>query len=145
LPPGFSELGGAEDLDRFLPDSDVVVICCHWTPETTRLFNDDRFALMKKGSILVNVARGEIIDEDALIAALDRDHLRGVVLDVYVGEFERNPPQRLWSDPRVLITPHISGNSDEDRHASIDLFRENLRAYIDGGTLQNVIDWERGY
>jgi glyoxylate/hydroxypyruvate reductase len=145
LPPGFSELGGPADLDRFLPDSDFVVIACQWTPETTRLFNKDRFDAMKRGAVLVNVARGEIVDEDALADALARDHLRGVVLDVYVGEFEHLPPARLWSDPRVLITPHISGASDVDRHRAIDLFCENLRAYLDGRPLRNVIDWERGY
>ena len=67
------------------------------------------------------------------------------MLDVYVGEFERPPLDRLWADPRVLITPHVSGNSDQDRHGAIDLFRDNLRAYIDGNPLQNMIDWERGY
>jgi glyoxylate/hydroxypyruvate reductase A len=145
LPPGFSVLGGAGDLDRFLPESDIVVICCQWTPETDRLFDKNRFPAMKPGSVLVNVARGEIVDEDALVEALQRDHLRGVVLDVYVGEFEHEPPARLWSDPRVLITPHISGVSDQDRHGAIDLFCENLRAYLDGKPLRNVIDWERGY
>jgi phosphoglycerate dehydrogenase-like enzyme len=52
---------------------------------------------------------------------------------------------RLWSDPRVMITPHISGASDQDRHGGIEIFRDNLRAYIDGGELRNVINWERGY
>jgi phosphoglycerate dehydrogenase-like enzyme len=145
LPSGFSELGGPTDLDRFLPDSDFVAICCQWTPETTRLFNKDRFALMKKGSVLVNVARGEIVDEDALAEALDQGRLRGVVLDVYVGEFEHLPPARLWSDPRVLITPHISGASDDERHRGVDLFCDNLRAYLAGRPLHNVIDWDRGY
>jgi len=145
LPPGFSELGGAAELDQFLPDSDFVVICCQWTPETNRLFNTDRFALMKAGSVLVNVARGEIVDEEALAAALARNHLRGAALDVYVGEFEHLPPQALWSDPRVLITPHVSGASDEDRHGGIDLFCDNLRAYLGGRPLRNVIDWARGY
>jgi phosphoglycerate dehydrogenase-like enzyme len=145
LPEGFSELGGAGDLDRFLPQSDFVVICCQWTPETTRLFDKDRFAAMKPGSVLVNVARGEIVDEEALADALARDHLRGAALDVYVGEFERTPASRLWSDPRVLITPHISAASDRDRHGAIDLFCDNLRAYLKGAPLQNVIDWERGY
>jgi phosphoglycerate dehydrogenase-like enzyme len=145
LPPGFSELGGPEDLDRYLPDSDFVAICCQWTPETDRLFDRDRFARMKSGSVLVNVARGEIVDEDALADALERDRLRGVVLDVYVGEFEHPPPARLWSDPRVLVTPHVSGASDQDRHGAIDLFCDNLRAYLDGRPLRNVIDWERGY
>ena len=145
LPSGFIEIGGAADLDRFLPDSDIVVICCQWTPETNRLFNKDRFAAMKPNSILVNVARGEIVDEDALADALAGDHLRGAALDVYVGEFEHAPMGRLWSDPRVLITPHISGASDEDRHGGMELFRENLRAWIDGRPLKNVIDWARGY
>lgn len=145
LPPGFSAIGGAGDLDRFLPDSDIVVICCQWTPETDRLFNKDRFALMKPGSILINVARGEIVDEDALADALARDHLRGAALDVYVGEFDHAPTARLWSDPRVLITPHISGASDQDRHGGIDLFCENLRAWLDGQPMRNVIDWQRGY
>jgi phosphoglycerate dehydrogenase-like enzyme len=145
LPPGFDELGGPEDLDRFLSESQFVVICCQWTPETDRLFNERRFAAMRPGSVLVNVARGEIVDEDALADALQQDRLRGVVLDVYVGEFEHPPPAQLWSDPRVLITPHVSGASDEDRHGAIDLFCDNLRAYLEGRPLRNVIDWERGY
>jgi glyoxylate/hydroxypyruvate reductase len=145
LPTGFSELGGSADLDRYLPDSDFVVICCQWTPETTHLFNRQRFALMKQGSTLVNVARGEIVDEQALVNALHADRLRGVVLDVYDGEFEHPPPAELWSDPRVLITPHVSGASDEERHGAITLFCDNLRRYLDGKPLQNVIDWERGY
>jgi phosphoglycerate dehydrogenase-like enzyme len=145
LPPGFTQIGGPIDIDRFLPDADVVAICCQWTPETDRLFNHDRFAAMKPGAILVNVARGEIIDEDALVAALASDHLRGAALDVYVGEFERPPSELLWSDPRVVITPHISAASDDDRHGGIDLFRENLRAWIDGRPMHNVIDWARGY
>jgi glyoxylate/hydroxypyruvate reductase len=145
LPPGFDELGGPEQLDRFLRESHFVVICCQWTPETDRLFDRDRFAAMRPGSVLVNLARGEIVEEGALADALARDRLRGVVLDVYVGEFEHPPPKRLWSDPRVLITPHVSGASDEDRHGAIDLFCDNLRSYLDGRPLRNVIDWERGY
>lgn len=145
LPPGFSDVGGADELDEFLPHTDMAVICCQWTPETTGLFNKRRFASMKPGGIFVNVARGEIVDEDALADALEQGQLRGAALDVYVGEFERPPMERLWSHPRVLITPHISGASDQDRHGAIEIFRDNLRAYIGGGELKNVIDWERGY
>ncbi len=144
-PTGFNELGGPSDLDRYLPSSDFVVICCQWTPETDRLFDKDRFALMKAGGVFVNVARGEIVVEDALADAIESGHLRGAALDVYVGEFEHPPPARLWSDPRVLITPHVSGASDEDRHGAIDLFCDNLRAYLNGRPLRNVIDWHRGY
>lgn len=145
LPTGFSEIGGPADLDRFLPASDAVVICCPWTPQTNNLFDEDRLAAMKAGSVLINLARGEIVDEEALADALQRDHLRGAALDVYVGEFERPPMARLWSDPRVLITPHVSGASDQNRHGAIDLFCDNLRAYLDGRPLRNIVDWERGY
>jgi phosphoglycerate dehydrogenase-like enzyme len=145
LPAGFSEVGGPGDLDRLLGVSDFVAVCCQWTPETTRLFNGQRFAVMKPGGVLVNVARGEIIDEQALIDALAHDQLRGAALDVYIGEFEGAPRSELWSDARVLITPHISSISDAERHGAIEIFCENLRSYLDGRPLRNVIDWQRGY
>lgn len=145
LPAGFSQLGGNDDLDRFLSESDFVAVCCQWTPETTNLINAERLAKMKPGSVLANVARGEIVDEAAVADALARGHLRGVVLDVYNGEFTGPPPDALWRDPRVVITPHISGASDESRHGAIEIFCENLRAYLDGAPLRNVIDWTLGY
>lgn len=145
LPEGYAEVGGVGDLDRFLRESDFVVVACQWTPETTGLIGAERLALMKPGAVLVNVARGEIVDETAVADALATGHLRGVVMDVYDGEFERAPPAALWQDPRVLITPHISGVSDDNRHAAMNVFCENLRAWIDGAPLRNVVDWELGY
>jgi phosphoglycerate dehydrogenase-like enzyme len=145
LPEGFSRLQSPERLHALLAESDGVVICCQWTPETTGLFGRDAFAAMKPGAILVNVARGEIIDEEALIAALAAGRLRGVALDVYVGEFEHEPDRRLWDDERVLITPHVSGGSDVSQHRGIDLFCDNLRAYLEGRPLTNVVDWADGY
>jgi phosphoglycerate dehydrogenase-like enzyme len=145
LPGGFSRLESPERLHALLEESDGVVVCCQWTPETTRLIGREAFAAMKPGAILVNVARGEIIDEEALIAALAAGTLRGVALDVYVGEFEHEPDRRLWDDERVLITPHVSGGSDMRQHRGIDLFCDNLRAYLDGRPLANVVDWADGY
>lgn len=145
MPLGIHELGGPDQLDDFLARSDFVVVCCQWTPETTNLFNDRRFAAMKRGTVFVNVARGEIVDEDALCRALESDQLRGAALDVYVGEFEQPPPERLWSNPKVLVSPHISAGSDRPNLRPVDIFCENLRAYIDGQPLRNVIDWHRGY
>jgi phosphoglycerate dehydrogenase-like enzyme len=145
LPTGFARMGTTAELDAWLAESDFVIICAQFTSETSRLIDKDRFAAMKRGAILVNVARGEIVDQEALLDALKRNHLRGAALDVYVGEFERMPPEALWSDPRVLITPHTSGAADDIRHGGVDLFCENLRAYIDGTPLKNVIDWARGY
>ena len=145
LPAGFSVMGGTDDLDRFLGESDFVVVCCQWTPETTNLIDSRRLAAMRPGAVLVNVARGEIVDDAAVADALARGRLRGVVLDVYNGEFDGPPPAALWRDPRVLITPHISGASDVSRHGAIEVFCENLRAYLDAAPLRNVIDWKLGY
>jgi phosphoglycerate dehydrogenase-like enzyme len=145
LPAGFSRLEGPERLLALLEESDGVAVCCQWTPETTKLIGPEAFAAMKPGAILVNVARGEIIDEEALIAALAAGKLRGAALDVYVGEFEHEPDRRLWDDGRVLITPHISGGGDKRPHRGINLFCDNLRAYLDGRPLINVIDWPAGY
>ena len=145
LPDGFSRLEGAHRLHELLGESDCVVVCCQLTPETTNLINADAFAAMKPGTILVNVARGEIVDEEALVGALAHGKLRAVTLDVYVGEFEDEPDRRLWDDPRVLITPHISGGTDVPQQRPIELFCDNLRAYLAGRPLVNLIDWERGY
>ena len=97
------------------------------------------------GRVVIDNGRATMLDEDALYEALQSDHLRGAALDVYVGEFEHLPDPRLWQDPRVLLTPHISGGSDASIHGGIDLFCDNLRAYLAGKPLQNVIDWQRGY
>jgi phosphoglycerate dehydrogenase-like enzyme len=145
LPEGFSRLEPADRLLELLAESDAVAVCCQWTPETTNLIGPAAFAAMKPGAILVNVARGEIVDEAAMIAALDAGRLRGVVLDVYVGEFEHEPDRHLWDDERVLITPHVSGAFDGPWVRPIELFCANLRAYLDGEPLANVIDWARGY
>ena len=145
LPEGFSRLESADGLLDLLPESDAVVVCCQWTPETTKLLNHTAFAAMKPGAMLVNVARGEIIDEAALLDALLDGKLRGVALDVYTGEFEREPDPRLWDDPRVLITPHVSGGTDVPHQRPVDLFCANLQAYLAGRPLVNVVDWERGY
>ena len=145
LPAGFAEIGGPADLDRFLAAQRLCRDLLPMDAGNRPAVQCRPLCLMKPGSVLVNVARGEIVDEEALADALRRDHLRGAALDVYVGEFEHPPPAHLWRDPRVLVTPHISGASDENRHGAIDIFCDNLRAYLDGRPLRNVIDWQRGY
>ena len=142
---GFSEIRGAGGLLHLLAESDFVAVCCQWTPETEHLIGREAFAAMKEGAVLVNIARGEIVDEEALVAALAAGKLRGAALDVYVGEFDHAPDPRLWGDERVLLTPHISAASDVGSHRGADLFVENLRRYVAGAPLRNVIDWPRGY
>jgi phosphoglycerate dehydrogenase-like enzyme len=100
---------------------------------------------MKLGTVLVNIARGEIVDEEALLQALTEGRLRGVALDVYIGEFERPPDSRLWDHERVVVTPHVSAGTDVFEHRGVNLFCENLSRYLAGLPLENVIDWERGY
>ncbi len=142
---GFVEIRGADGLLDLLAEADYVAVCCQWTPETEKLIGREAFAAMKEGAVLLNIARGEIVDEEALVEALASGRLRGAALDVYVGEFERPPDPRLWSDPRVLVTPHISAASDVNTHGGNDLFVENLRRYVAGEPLANAIDWDRGY
>jgi phosphoglycerate dehydrogenase-like enzyme len=141
----FDRIDGPEQLNAFLSESDYVVVSCQWTEATTNLLDDDAFAAMKKQAIIVNVARGEIIDEAALLRALNSGHIRGALLDVYVGEFESPPPSVLWSHPQVVITPHTSGHTDASRRRSTELFCANLRRYLSNEPLENKIDWSIGY
>jgi len=145
LPPGFARLESSHLLHDLLGESEFVVICCPWTKETTHLIDRAAFAAMKSGTVLVNIARGEIIDQEALLHALAKGRLRGVALDVYVGEFEHQPDSRLWDDERVVITPHVSAGTDVSEHRGVNLFCENLTRYLEGLPLENLIDWERGY
>ena len=141
--PSFAEVREPDALHELLARSQFVAVCCQWTPETDGLIDANACAAMPDGSVLVNVARGEIVDEQALVASLDR--FRGVALDVYVGEFERTPPSELWGHPNVVVTPHVSAGSDVGTGRPVELFVDNLRAFVDGRPLRNVIDWDRGY
>jgi glyoxylate/hydroxypyruvate reductase len=145
LPPGFTRLEPAQRLHELLAESEFVAVCCPWTKQTTNLIGTAAFAAMKSGTVLVNIARGEIIDEEALLQALAEGKLRGVALDVYVGEFERPPDPRLWDDERVIITPHVSAVTDVSEHGGVKLFCDNFVRYLEGLPLENVIDWRRGY
>ena len=142
---GFESVASQDQFKSILSESDYLAICCQWTKETEKLINDNTLEVIKDGSVIVNIARGEIIDEDALVRALAKNKIKGAALDVYVGEFESPPDNRLWDDNRVLITPHISAASDINTHRGNELFLRNLKRYIANETLDNIIDWNRGY
>ena len=142
---GFERVASQDQFKSILSESDYLAICCQWTKETEKLINDDTLEVIKDNSVIVNIARGEIIDEDALVRALAKNKIKGAALDVYVGEFERPPDNRLWDDNRVLITPHISAASDINTHRGNELFLKNLKRYMANETLENIIDWNRGY
>lgn len=134
------------DLKEMLGECDFVALCTPATPETVGLFTAEVFAAMKPGTIFINVARGEIVDEAALVAALESGHLAGAYLDVFSGSEEGEQPSlALTSLPNVVITPHISVRADIPQAFSLDLFCQSLRKFLDGEQIENVVDWARGY
>src|SRR3989454_620796 len=126
-PEGVSRLGSSDGLYALLGESDFVAVCCQLTAETEGLINRAAIAAMKPGAGVINVARGEIIDETGLPEGLANGQIGGAALDVYRGEVEGDSDRGLWDDPRVLITPHVSGETDVNLHRGMDLFCDNLR------------------
>ena len=122
-------------------------MCAQLTPETTGMIDSGVSAALKPGAVLINIARGEEVDEDALIEALIGGNLRGAILDVYEGELAGRPPRpELLELPQVLLTPHISGRGDPTTwEPNRRLFADNLRRFLLGQPLLNVVDRQRGY
>ena len=139
------ELYPPSALHEVLAQSDVVVVASQLTAETHRLMNADAFAAMKPGAFLVNVARGELIDEAALADALRSGQIGGFAADVYDGEFEHGPPAALLAFENVIITPHTSGMTELPATGPLEILCENLRRCLAGQPLLNLVDWERGY
>ena len=139
-----SKIFGPDALDSLLPDADVVAICLPLTPQTRGLFDAARLGRMRRGSILINVARGAIVHTDALVAALKAGALGGAALDVV--DPEPLPTEHpLWSLPRVLLTPHVAGRSPLSETRRFELFAENMRRFARGLPLLNVVDKQAGY
>ena len=132
------------DLPRILRESDFLIICLPGTPETLGLVGEEQIRQMKRGSYILNVGRGGIVDEVALVSALRDGHLAGAALDVFARE-PLPPDSPLWSEPRLLMTAHVAGNSLLYEERATDLFLDNLRRYLDGRDLLNVYDPDRGY
>jgi phosphoglycerate dehydrogenase-like enzyme len=122
-----------------------VVLSTQLTPETQHVIDRAALAAMRPGAFLINVARGELIDESALLDSLRGGHLGGFAADVYAGEFEHQPPAELLALDNVLLTPHTSGQGDQRSEGPIDVFCENLRRSLAGQPLINQVDWARGY
>lgn len=143
--PEFVErVGKPDELLGLLGEADVVVIAVPLTPETEGLFGPKAFAAMAPGAILVNVARGRIVDHAALFAALDSGRLAGACLDVTDPEpLPADHP--LWKHAGVLITPHVSNDAELTDRRARELFGENLRRFGAGEPLLNVVDRAAGY
>lgn len=127
-----------------LPQADYVVIATPLTAATRGMFDADAFRRMKSSAYLINIARGQIVDTDALLEALHSGRIAGAALDAL--PVEPLPPDHpLWKAPNVWITPHISYSSPRTRERTVNLFFENLRRYLNGEPLLNVVDKAAGY
>jgi phosphoglycerate dehydrogenase-like enzyme len=124
------------DVGKVLPETDVVVLACALNDETRGLANDSFFEKMKKGAILINIARGALINSDALKRGLDRDQPRHAVLDVF--EQEPLPTDNwMWSHPKIHISAHTSPNGSGTMRRGDELFLENLKRYLAGEKVLN--------
>jgi phosphoglycerate dehydrogenase-like enzyme len=135
---------GPEGLPELLAESDFVVLAAPLTPDTEGMVGDAALATMKRGAWLINVARGRLIDERALLRALREGHIGGAVLDTFAEEplAESSP---FYDLPNVIVTPHTSWSSGRVLDRSVGLFCENLRRFAAGEPLLNVVDPDAGY
>jgi phosphoglycerate dehydrogenase-like enzyme len=134
----------ASGLHGLLEQSDYLVLSMPLTPETRGMIGEDELRAMKPSSFLVNIARGPVIVEDALIRALTEGWIAGAALDV----FDKEPlpeDSPLWDMENVILTPHISGGTEIYNQRAVEIFRDNLQRYLNNQPLQNVVDPTRGY
>jgi phosphoglycerate dehydrogenase-like enzyme len=137
-------LSGEDALQRLLPRSDVLVVSVPETSETRGLIGRAELLRLPPGAVLINVARGRVIDEEALVTALREGRLRGAGLDVFHTE-PLPPDSPLWTMPNVLVTPHVSGTSTRFWRRQVDLIVANLHRYLAGEPLLNTVDKRAGY
>ncbi len=137
-------VGQPDELLKLAATADVIVSCVPLTDETRGLYNKEFFAALKPTAFFINVARGPSVVTDELVKALNEGRLAGAGLDVVDPEpLPAGHP--LWSAPRVLISPHISAQSDAPPDTRWTVAVENLRRYVSGGKMLNVVDIERGF
>ena len=145
-PDYLEEIGTFEDIDRFLPEADIVAMALPNTPQTYHIMNEERLSGMKRGSILLNVGRGTAIDQEALVKALKNGPLAGASIDVTDPEpLPADHP--LWCCENLLLTPHIAGDYhlQETLDQIVELFIDNLGRYARGKELRNPVDKKTGY
>ncbi len=144
LVPFVDEVLPLSSLPELIAQSDYLVLCLPLTKESKGLIGEEQLKLMKKSAYLINVARAEIVDDEALQRALREGWIAGAALDVFPKEpLPEDSP--YWEMPNVIISPHIAGQSPRNDERMTAVFVENLRRYVSGQPLQNVIDIERGY
>jgi phosphoglycerate dehydrogenase-like enzyme len=144
-PAGVTDLvTPAGELEALLPQADFVVLAAPETPETRHLMNAERLARMKPTAYLVNIARGSLLDEPALVAVLREHRIAGAALDV-ASEEPLPESSPLWTLENCLLTPHLSGASDALWQRQAELLLDNLERWFAGRELRNRVDLVRGY
>jgi D-2-hydroxyacid dehydrogenase (NADP+) len=133
-----------DQLDRLLEESDYIVLALPYTPQTDRIIGEKELAKMKPSAFLVNIGRGRTVDEDALVSALQEKRIAGAGLDTFAIE-PLPAASPLWEMPNVIITPHVAGTAEDYLVKATDIFCENLKRYLEGRRLINVVDKKRGY
>ena len=141
---GADAVYGVADLDAVLPKADYLLLCTPVTPATLHLIDKARLARMKPDAYLINVGRGPLVDESALVDALTQHKIAGAGLDVFTEEpLPKDSP--FWSLDNVLVTPHTAAVTDRLWERHYQLIGENLRRFLAGKPLLNLIDKQRGY
>ena len=135
------KVSAVSELDALLPEADVVVMILPLTAESHHLMNADRMAKMKQGALLVNVARGPVVDTDALVDALNNGHIRAA-LDVTDPE-PLPEDHSLWKCPNLLLTPHVAGSCPHAGERALAVAAEELQRYLNGEPLENVVQAAR--
>jgi phosphoglycerate dehydrogenase-like enzyme len=145
VPPGFSEVVGPDGLEDELPRANVLVLAAPLTSDTAQLMPRERLERLPRGAIVVNVARGALMDELAVADLLEEGWLRGAVLDVF-SEEPLPTEHRLWGIRSALVVPHVSPVSPgRFWPRQLDLFLDNWRRYSAGQSLRNLVDKHAGY
>ena len=139
-----SEMYSNEDLLAFMAKSDYVAVCCPLTPETTGLVSKEAIAAMKPSASIINIARGQVIDEPALIEALREKKIASAALDVFWKEpLPESSP--LWSLENLILTPHVAGDMMDYTERAAEIFVNNLEKFIKNQPLQGLVDYRLGY
>jgi phosphoglycerate dehydrogenase-like enzyme len=143
-PAHVAELWPADRLDHLLAVADIVILCLPLNAQTEWLFDREQFAKMKPGAIFLNMARGRLVIEAALIEALESGHLYAAGADVAA---EEPLPQesKLWDLPNMLLTPHVAGQNARRSDNMTEFFCDNLRRYLNGEPLRNLVDKRLGF
>jgi phosphoglycerate dehydrogenase-like enzyme len=143
-PAGLAWVGGGADLGRLAAESDVLVIAAPRTAETDHVVGRDVLGRLPPGAVVVNVSRGALLDDQALLERLDSGAMRGAALDVFATE-PLPSEHPLWAHPLVLVSPHVSPVTDRFWEREAGLMVDNIRRYLAGAPLANLVDLDAGY